>query len=848
MPLSDVLYQRMQPSSSLLRSLSIACLLLSLSFIGPDVFAQRPGGPGGPGGERPAICSVTGRVVDSETTDGISFASVALISVRDSSIVAGQLADESGVFSLSELPFGRYILQVNFMGYASYNSDPIALSPRTTTAYDAGTIALQIRINELEEAVVVEEASSLEMLIDRRVFKVGNDLSAAGGTASELLVNVPSVAVDIDGNVSLRGSSQVQILIDGRPSGLTGAAQNAFLEQIPASSIDRVEVITNPSAKYDPDGMAGILNIVLKKNKLQGFHGQAQATPGTGGNHNASLSLNYKNEKFSVFSSASWNQRDLFRLGETHRELTGADSSSVTDQVRDGSQLRSSLNGRIGMEWYPSKSEVFAWNVNVNQNVRDNFTLLGNNEAWSTGTTYLTDRMSEETSGGQGWDLDGSYRKEFNSNPRHFLFAQIRHSNSSSRSDEFIEDRSLNTDAFALDTNIQVNNNTRTVAQLDFEMPLANDGKWEWGWKSNLSQKEDQFEFLTADTAVWTAGVLVPVNPVAASFDFNYREDVHAVYSTLGRKFGVYGVQAGLRAEQVFTEANWEGDQRFTNDYFSLYPSFNFSKQRNDEVSWIASYSRRVNRPRGRSVSPFVDDSDSRNIRRGNPELRPEYTNSMEIGHQWSRGRASLTTSLFWKITNDIIQRYSSIDATGIRTSSWINQGQRQNEGLEVIVMAPLPSRGQARLTASVYHLQNDVGDVEFANDATGWSYNLNFFANQSWGADRQWKWQVNGMYRGPAVTPQGRFNGYAFMDANIQHTLLDGNLTLALRLSDVFDTREWSYLSDFANLYQENRFKRESRNFYLTATWKIGKLEERRRSGDGRDRYEGGGSEGMDF
>ena len=162
--------------------------------------------------------------------------------------------------------------------------------------------------------------------------------------------------------------------------------------------------------------------------------------------------------------------------------------------------------------------------------------------------------------------------------------------------------------------------------------------------------------------------------------------------------------------------------------------------------------------------------------------------------------------------------------------------------------MAPLPGRGQARLTASVYHLQNDVGDVEFANDATGWSYNLNFFANQSWGADRQWKWQVNGMYRGLDVTPQGRFNGYAFMDANTQHTLLDGNLSLAMRLSDVFDTREWSYRSDFANLYQENRFKRESRNLYLTATWKIGKLEERRRSGGGRDRYEGGGSEGMEF
>ena len=825
-------------------------IFCSLLFSSP-AWSQRAGGPPGRyGGEKPAICSVSGTVTEAAEGGAVPFASVALMSMRDSSIVAGQLAGDDGAFSLTELPFGRYRLQVNFMGYAPFSSEPIMLSPRTTTSYDAGTIALSPRVNALEEAVIVEEASSLEMLIDRRVFNVGNDLSAAGGTASELLVNVPSVALDIDGNVSLRGSSQVQILIDGRPSGLTGAAQNAFLEQIPASSIDRVEVITNPSAKYDPDGMAGILNIILKKNKLQGFHGQAQATPGTGGNHNASLSLNYKNDKFSVFSSASWNHRDMFRTGETYRELTGPDSSSFTDQVRDGNQLRESLNGRLGMEWYPSSSEVIGWNVNVNQNDRSYHNLLANDESWNTGTSYATDRLSTEESNGQGWDVDGNYRKEFNNNPKHVLTAQIRHSRSESRSDEFISEsvRGDGSGPLALDTNIQLNSTIRTVAQLDFEKPLAGHGKWEWGWKSNLSIKDDRFEYLASDTAIWQEGILVPVEPVAAAFDFMYRENVHAIYSTLGRKFGVYGVQGGLRLEQVFTEALWEGNQSFSNDYFSVYPSFNLSKQRNDEVSWIASYSRRVNRPRGRSVTPFIDDSDSRNIRTGNPELRPEYTNSMEIGHQWTRNRMSITTSLFWKITKDIIQRYSRIDEQGIRTSSWINQGQRQNEGLEVIAMAPLPGRGQVRLTASVYHLQNSVGDVEFANDATGWSYNLNFFANQSLGSDGQWKWQINGIYRGPSITPQGQFNGYAFMDANIQRILLDGDLTLALKLSDVFDTREWSYLSDFATLYQENRFKRESRNLFLTATWKIGKLEERRRPGGGRGGYNSEGSEGMEF
>ncbi len=829
----------------------VSWIILCFILFAKTSWSQRSEGPPArSGGERPSICTVTGTVADEGNGTAIPFASIALMSVRDSSIIAGQLAKEDGSFRLLELPFGKYRLQVNFMGYDPYNSDPFILSPRTEVEYNAGIIALRPRINNLEEAVVIEESSSLEMLIDRRVFRVGNDLSAAGGTASELLLNVPSVAVDIDGNVSLRGSSQVQILIDGRPSGLTGSAQNAFLEQIPASSIDRVEVITNPSAKYDPDGMAGILNIILKKNKLRGFHGQAQATPGTGGNHNASISINFKNERFSVFSSASWNQRDMFRKGETFRSLTGLDSTSATEQDLNGNQLRKSSNGRLGMEWYPTSSQVIGWNVNVNQNNRSYNSSLENSEVWDTGTAFTSNRITDQGSGGQGWDVDGNYRREFNNNPKHFLSAQIRHSRSKSRSDEFIEERARESDngAMALDTNIQINTSNRTVAQIDFEKPLSNDGKWELGWKSNVSVKDDRFEYLASDTAIWQEGILVPIRPVAAAFDFTYKEDIHAIYSTFGRKYGVYGVQGGLRLEQVFTEAQWEGDQSFLNDYFSAYPSFNLSKQRNDEVSWIASYSRRVNRPRGRSVTPFIDDSDSRNIRTGNPELRPEYTNSMEIGHQWTRKRISVTTSLFWKITNDIIQRYSSIDAQGVRTSSWINQGQRQNEGLEIIAMAPLPRRGQARLTASVYHLRNSVGDVEFASDAIGWSYNFNFFANQSLGDNGQWKWQINGIYRGPSITPQGRFNGYTFMDANIQRSLLDGDLTLLLKLSDVFDTREWSYLSEFANLYQENRSKRESRNLFLTATWKIGKLEERRRRSPESRGFSGEGLDGLDF
>lgn len=806
------------------------------------LFAQRPDGT-----SAPSIGEVRGQVTDDLTDQRIPYAAISLLSLRDSSIVSGQLADESGNFDLRAIPIGRYQLQVNFMGFDTWRSDPFALSPRSSTQKNMGTIRLQSRINNLEAAVVMEEASTLEMLIDRRVFNVGNDLSAAGGTASELLVNVPSVAVDIDGNISLRGSSNVQILIDGRPSGLTGASENAFLEQIPASAIDRVEVITNPSAKYDPDGMAGILNIILKKNKLKGFHGQVQATPGTGDNYNGSISLNFKNDRYSLFSSASWNQRDQFKRAETYRRFLSGDSTSELNQITDGNRLRQSLSGKIGGEWSPSSSEVIALSINFSGNDSEEFETIDNSEEWDTSEPLSTRRTNSGTTFGNGQDVDASYRKELNNNPSHFFRALVRRSRSTSDDENYIVESILAMDGLSiLDTNIQHTSRVRTVAQVDYEQPLAREGKWEWGLKSNVSTTTDDYVYLSPDSSVWENGLYVPINPVRTGYAFEYREEVHAVYSTYGLKLGVWGFQSGVRLEQVFTSATVTGASPFQNNYFSIYPSLNLSRQRSEEVSWIASYSRRVNRPRGRQVSPFIDDSNNRNIRTGNPELRPEYTHSMEFGHQWSKGRQSITTSLFVKYTEDVIRRFSTVDAEGIATSSYLNLDSRRDEGLEVIAMKPLGRGGSVRLTGSVYHLANNVGEVENASDNEGWSYSANLFANKSFGSDGKWKWQVNGMHRGPSVTAQGQFNGFSFMDASVQRKLLDGDLTFTLKVSDVFNTRQWSYSSELPTLYRESTHKRESQNLFFTASWNLGKLDTSK-GRPGRDSNRGQPSGGMD-
>ena len=278
---------------------------------------------------------MTGTVLDANSGEALPFASVVVTSARDSSILGGVLTQEDGTFNLEEIEVGRLWLEIRFPGYISQRIGPRMCSPRNPESlrWKVGSVSMEPDITALEEAVVVEQASVMEMRVDRRVFHVGNDLTNRGGNTTELLENIPSVNVDIDGNITLRGSAGVQILIDGRPSGLAGGAREAFLESLPASAVDRVELITNPSARFDPDGTAGILNIVLKKNKLEGVSGQLQATYGTGDNHDANASLNYRTTSWSLSSNLGWNDRQSFMAGETDRTQYWSPDSTSNSSV-----------------------------------------------------------------------------------------------------------------------------------------------------------------------------------------------------------------------------------------------------------------------------------------------------------------------------------------------------------------------------------------------------------------------------------------------------------------------------------------------------------------------------------
>ena len=844
------------------RLLLVAFLALFNSL---DLAAQRPGGGGRPGGrpdgERPKIGVVFGEVQDLQSGVPIEFATISLLAFDQDKVITGGVTDSKGRFRITEIPVGRFRAQIGFMGYTSSTVDDIRLTPRGGIEQDLGTIRLEPNVQALEAAEIVEQRSTLEMMIDRKVFRVGDDLNSAGANATELLRNVPSVDVDIDGNLSLRGSGNVTILIDGRPSGLVGSATQSLLEQIPASSIDRVEIITSPTAKYDPEGVAGILNIILKKDKLEGKHGQVSVTWGSDENHSGSVNGNMLGQKLNFSFNAGWNKRNNFRWGDSERlqafggELEGAyDSLSTLLSNSYADNESHSWNVRAGLDWMPSSKTTWNLGVRTNQSSNRGVEDVVNLETWSTDAVGGFTRYGLSSRDNTSTDLDLGYEHKYGE--RHTLQAFARWSQREGVShDSLWQDlpSAALDSAYLSNANLNDGGNWNTTVQADYEKPLDHDGKLELGYKTILRESNEDQRFWQRDSAR---------TPFEQAYDFRYREDIHAAYVTWGRKYGAWGVQVGGRGEVVYTTAELQGDSAdlaaaveqlggdealFVNDYVSFYPSANLSYTVDDRNQWVLSYNRRVNRPRGRQVNPFVDNADPRNLRYGNPFLRPEYTDGLEFGHQLTTKAVTLTSSLFYKTTRDVIRRYIEVAETGVAYRTFVNLARQSNSGLEVVAMWRKGRTLQVRLNGSVYYQSTDGSNLAPDLGNNGFQGNAGYQVSALVKGD--WKVQLDGRYRAPAEYPQGTFAGYVSHSAAVNRDFYDGKLRASVRVSDLFDQRQWSYTSEGSDFFQDGTFKRQSRFVYASLTWSWGKLEPGQKRGrGGYDRSSGGSFEGDEF
>lgn len=796
-----------------------------------------------PYADRPAIGSVAGSVTDSVSGSAVEFAAVSLLLQRNDSLVSGGITDAKGHFFIEAVRPGLYTVRIDFMGYNTRRVPDVRVSPKEPRA-STGKVALAPSSVALDAVEIEAERSFVTNAIDKKTYDVGQNAVSDGGSATDVLQNVPSVDVDIDGNVSLRGSDNVTILIDGKPSGLTGASRQAVLEQIPASSIERIEVITNPGARYDPDGMSGIINVVLKKNRAKGANGSVRVNAGNRNKYNAAIDLNYRTRKFNVFAGYSINRDQRWREGITDRTTTFAnDSSTVLDQYSYIDNIRLSHVLKGGIDLFLNQRNTFSVSGNYNPSgsrsdgsvryrVFDDELLLVQHY------TRFTDSEDERSA----YDLNIGWDRTFRQEGR-TLGVSLRQSEGSERdANRYEEVSAISTpqDELVLQHTDVTDGSTMLIAQLDYVHPVNESFKFETGYKTTFRQLETDFY-----SESWNAAADALRPDTLLNNVFAYDEAIHALYGIVGGKMGKLEYQVGLRAEQAYTTAN----QRTTNevfelDYFNLFPSAHVAKKLPNNQEVRVSYSRRINRPNNRWLNPFPDLTDPLNIRQGNPQLRPEYIDNYEVSYAryWEKGH-SLTGAAYYRPIYDVVRRIRRVDEEGVSITRPENLTTGINMGLEGIFTSQLRKWWNITLSVNVFRTTFDGSNIEvsggeFSNQAFSARGKLNSMMN----LPHNLQLQVTARYRAPGAHTQGDIYQMFTSDVALKYTFAEKRASATLRLSDVSNTRRWKFSSEGPNYSQLGTFKRESRILFVGLSYRFGQQQAQRRRG--RDQGAGGQGE----
>jgi len=795
-----------------------------------------------PDPDKPAKGMIKGVVVDGSTQQPLDYATITIFSSNDSSMVAGGVTDASGAFRL-EVKFGRYYANVAFISYQEKIIDNIVIGRENALA-DLGAIALSPSATVLAEVEVRAEKSNMQISLDKRIFNVGKDLANTGGSASDVLDNVPSVTVDAEGGVSLRGSGGVRILINGRPSGLVGVGDTDGLRQIPANLIDRIEVITNPSARYEAEGMAGIINIILKKDKSQGLNGSLDLTAGYPHNYGLAANANYRKGRLNLFGNYGVSYRKSPGQGSLYQEIysqseSGPDTTYIVQQNTDRERGGWDKTLRAGADYFFNEKTSLTASLtyededgenNTENEYRDYLFSLDRLE----GITRRTDREKETEN---NWESSLSFRKEFGREGQ-LLTADVRYQDNEELETSDIAERYFTAEDIETGTpDLQQRSYNKEaenliVGQLDYIHPFSKEGRLEAGLRASIRDINTDYWVEENENGNWNR---------LDNFtnQFYYDEDVYAAYAIAGNKFGRFSLQLGLRAELtgVNTRLLQTGEEN-PRDYFDLFPSGHLGYELAGQNSLQFSYSRRINRPNFWNLNPFFSFSDARNIRTGNPNLDPEYSNSFELNHLKYWDNVSLSSSVYYRHTEGIIERIRRLQPDGATLTRPENLATEDAYGLDVTFTVSPTSwwdlDGNANFFRSVINGNNI--DSAFTADAFTWFGRLTSKVKVKKLLDAQLRFN----YRAPRITPQGRNKSFYFLDIGLSRDIFQNKGTLTLSVQDLFNSRRWRYTFEGDDFYSNGDFQWRARQVLLTFNYRLNQNKQRER--DGRKGFEGGG------
>ncbi|MCE2502844.1 MAG: TonB-dependent receptor [Chlorobi bacterium] len=817
-------------------------IALLLPLILPDMVEAQPGRGMGPSG------SITGTIVGDDTGEPIPGATVAIWNAADSTLVTGAASKGDGTIAIEGLRPGSFYLRISTLGYKVQIIPSVEIT-RSSMTFDFGTVRMSLDEEyEADKVTIIGDRADIEFRSDRTVYNVENQPVTSGGNAIDVLKNVPQIEVDIDDNVSLRGSQNVVIHINDRPIPISGEALTGFLKGLPADMVKSVEVIPNPSAKYDPDGMAGIINIVLEKAKDNGgVSGSVNLSLGTSESYNVSGSLNLRQSKLNLFSSYSFRYNEWESEGGVLRENRVLDPITLLNEDFLGNSLSRSPLLNTSLDYFLDDVNSLSLSALVShRSGRGDNTIsyalseLGSSLIDTTLRNSPSDqsRLHMDYMLGYQWVKETS-RHEFSVEARYFSDESENHGSYVERLggelalDSVVERQST----------LSNNKDFGGTFRLDYIRPIGEQGRLETGYKGDLTRINNEFYSETYNTST---GEFQP--DIDLNNEFTYDEHIHALYAIYNRQFGDFDAQVGLRAEQALTDFNLKTTSE--NDYFSLFPSAAVSYAFGQMTRLRASYSRRIKRPGVWRLNPFPRYEDRLNLRRGNPYLRPEYINAFELGFNQFTSWGSFSLSPYYRHSSDLIERWLTIDSNGVSTVSWENFATTETYGAEVVGTFRLKDRLRGFANLSLYQFDLDGNNIEtdLTNNSFGWSVSGNATVSiLSW-----LDFQANYFYRAPIKISRGEITAMQSFDGALRASFLNDKASLSLRVSDIFNRMKFDLYRDDPNYYIEIDRKWESRRATLTFSWNFGQQDQnrqrRRQRRDGGDGQEGGTPAGVGF
>ena len=784
---------------------------------------------------------IKGVVIDNDLKTPVEYATVSIFQMSDSSLINGTITNALGEFELNHLKPSKYYIEVSFIGYNKKTIRNIPINKDHKIA-DLKEILINQATEALNEVTINAERLPVQYQIDKKVVPVSRQLTTASGNAVDVLESVPSISVDIEGNVSLRGSSSFTVLVDGRPSILDAAD---ILTQMPASVIDNIEIITNPSAKYDPEGSSGIVNIITKKGKLKGTSGVVNLNLGNYDNYGADFLVNVRKNKFNFHVGMDYSNRNFSGDQESENRTTSGDTTTFVNSNGETDRERMGYGLRTGFDYEIDDKNIITlglryggreMDMGSELDYSDYFSLV--NGATSSIQNYKsTDNWNREM---EFYNANFSYQRNFKGKG-HQLLTQVNYSYRDG-------DEKTKTERTQNDTVVdgikatEKGPGSHLEIRTDYTLPLGGKSKFEAGYEAKLRQSED-----VTTQSDYDVNVMDYVLQPEYGHNVDYKKNVHGAYALYADQIGKFGYQVGLRSEYTDREIKFKGEvESFTINRWDFFPTIHTQFDLKEGNQLMASYTRRIHRPRGWSLEPFITWSDAYNVRKGNPNLKPEYIDSYELAYQKRIGEQSLSFETYYRVTHNVMEGIRSVYKENVMLSTTENVGTDYSLGLETMLNLSFAKWFKNDLIGNIYQYKEegdyttyDSEDVATTQDFSTESFNWSLRNNSTFVFNKSTRIQMSVMYNSTRKTAQTERKAFITANLGLKKEFMQNRLSATLQLRNILNTARHESITEGSSFYKYSRFDMQWPSIKLNLSYKINNYKKKRGSQGGNEDME---------